>query len=46
MQAAGIPVVLFGAAGEGAHAATEWVTIDSLRVLTDVLIATATDYCR
>jgi acetylornithine deacetylase len=43
---AGIPAVLFGVAGAGAHAATEWVTTDSLitvtRALEDALIAFAT----
>jgi acetylornithine deacetylase/succinyl-diaminopimelate desuccinylase-like protein len=34
---AGIPVVLVGAAGGGAHADEEWVSIDSLAVLVDVL---------
>lgn len=34
---AGIPVVLFGPAGGGAHADEEWVSIDSLGTLVDVL---------
>lgn len=34
---AGIPTVLFGVDGGGAHAATEWVTLDSLHVVTDTL---------
>jgi acetylornithine deacetylase len=34
---AGIPAVLFGVDGGGAHAAEEWVTIDSLLVVTSVL---------
>jgi acetylornithine deacetylase/succinyl-diaminopimelate desuccinylase-like protein len=34
---AGIPVVLVGAAGGGAHADEEWVSIDSLAQLVDVL---------
>lgn len=34
---AGIPVVLVGAAGGGAHADEEWVSIDSLAALVDVL---------
>lgn len=35
---AGIPVVLFGAAGAGAHAATEWVSLDSYRTVIRVLV--------
>jgi acetylornithine deacetylase len=42
---AGIPAVLFGVDGAGAHAATEWVTIDSLRDTTRVLIDTLVEYC-
>ena len=34
---AGIPVVLVGAAGGGAHADQEWVSIDSLAVLVEVI---------
>jgi acetylornithine deacetylase/succinyl-diaminopimelate desuccinylase-like protein len=34
---AGIPVVLVGAAGDGAHADEEWVSADSLAALVDVL---------
>lgn len=46
IQAAGIPVVLFGADGGGAHAATEWVDIASVHTLTAILLATASDFCR
>jgi acetylornithine deacetylase len=42
---AGIPVVLFGASGAGAHASTEWVSLDSfetvIRVLSDLILS----YC-
>ncbi|MGV8911167.1 MAG: ArgE/DapE family deacylase [Rhodoglobus sp.] len=34
---AGIPTVLFGVDGGGAHAAEEWVTIDSLIAVTNIL---------
>ena len=34
---AGIPTVLFGVDGGGAHAADEWVTLESLRTATSVL---------
>ncbi len=34
---AGIPAVLFGVDGAGAHAASEWVDLDSLRAATRAL---------
>jgi acetylornithine deacetylase len=40
---AGIPTVLFGVDGGGAHAAEEWVTIDSLITLTKTLEEVITD---
>lgn len=45
MQAAGIPVLMFGADGGGAHAATEWTMIESVRALTAILEATVADFC-
>jgi acetylornithine deacetylase len=45
LQAAGIPCVMFGADGAGAHAATEWTTIESLERLTDILAGTARRFC-
>ncbi len=42
---AGIPAVLFGVDGAGAHAASEWVTIDSLHDTTRVLTDTVIEYC-
>jgi acetylornithine deacetylase len=43
---AGIPVVLFGASGAGAHASTEWVSLESyetvIRVLTDLILSSCT----
>jgi acetylornithine deacetylase len=44
--AAGIPTVLFGPAGEGAHADDEWVSARSLVACADVLTATARAFCR
>lgn len=41
---AGIPTVLFGVDGGGAHAAEEWVTIDSLIALTRTLEEVITDF--
>ncbi|MCZ4612116.1 ArgE/DapE family deacylase [Streptomyces sp. Lzd4kr] len=45
LDRAGIPCLLFGADGEGAHAATEYVDLASLDRLADVLTATITDFC-
>ena len=42
---AGIPTVLFGPAGEGAHAAVEWVEVASAERVRDVLIAVAREFC-
>jgi acetylornithine deacetylase len=46
IAAAGIPTVLFGPAGDGAHAAVEWVSIDSTAACADVLTAAARAFCR
>lgn len=43
LTAAGIPSVLFGVDGGGAHAADEWVTLDSLHTATEVLRRTIAD---
>jgi acetylornithine deacetylase len=41
----GIPCLLFGVDGGGAHAATEWATLESLRDVTLILTATVRDFC-
>lgn len=41
----GVSTVVFGALGEGAHAAVEWVDLASVESLADVLTATAADFC-
>jgi acetylornithine deacetylase len=46
VAAAGIPTVLFGPAGEGAHAAVEWVDLASLERCRAVYAAVATAVCR
>jgi acetylornithine deacetylase len=46
LQAAGIETVVFGATGEGAHAAVEWVDLESVVLLAQVLAETALEYCR
>jgi acetylornithine deacetylase len=45
LAAAGIPALLFGVAGAGAHATTEWVDLASLEVVTQVLVSTIVDVC-
>ena len=42
---AGIPCLVFGVDGGGAHADEEWVTIASLETLTDVLERTIREFC-
>ncbi len=43
--AAGIPTVLFGPAGAGAHAADEWVDLASLERCREVYVAAAQALC-
>jgi acetylornithine deacetylase len=43
--AAGIPTVVFGPGGAGAHAVEEWADLDSVAACADVLTATATAFC-
>ena len=42
---AGIPTVIFGPSGTGAHADVEWVDLDSVARCVDVLLATAEAFC-
>jgi acetylornithine deacetylase len=42
---AGIPSVIFGPRGEGAHADVEWVDLESVAVCADVLVGTAEAFC-
>ena len=44
LQDAGIPSVLFGVDGAGAHAAVEWTTIESLNTVTEVLEKTIREF--
>jgi acetylornithine deacetylase len=44
--ATGIPTVLFGPAGEGAHADDEWVSARSVIACAEVLTAAARAFCR
>lgn len=45
LQAAGIPTVLYGPAGEGAHADVEWVDLESVARCAQVLTAVAVEFC-
>jgi acetylornithine deacetylase len=45
LAAAGIPAVLFGVTGGGAHAASEWVDLASVETVTRVLELTIDDFC-
>jgi len=45
IAAAGIPTVLFGPSGEGAHAAEEWVSLSDTEAVARVLIGTAERFC-
>jgi acetylornithine deacetylase len=44
-SAAGIPTVIFGPGGEGAHAAVEWVEVASVERCAEVLLSVALDFC-
>lgn len=46
LAGAGIPCVMFGADGAGAHAATEWTDEASIHALADILAQTAITFCR
>ncbi len=45
LAAAGIPTVLFGPIGEGAHAEIEWVDVTSLERCVEIYSAVAVDVC-
>jgi acetylornithine deacetylase len=42
---AGIPTVLFGPVGAGAHAEVEWVDLESLERLREVVVHVAAEWC-
>jgi acetylornithine deacetylase len=46
LSAAGIPAVLFGPSGSGAHAVEEWVDLASVRACSDIYLATAMEFCK
>jgi acetylornithine deacetylase len=45
LAGAGIPTVIFGPDGDGAHEALEWVDLVSVERCADVLLAVARDFC-
>jgi acetylornithine deacetylase len=45
LDAAGIPTVLYGPRGEGAHAVVEWVEVASLERCLEVYIGVASELC-
>jgi len=45
IAAAGIPTVLFGPGGEGAHAREEWVSIGDTVLVANALVDAARRYC-
>ncbi|HWL32471.1 MAG TPA: M20/M25/M40 family metallo-hydrolase [Gaiellaceae bacterium] len=42
---AGIPAILFGPRGDGAHAAVEWVDLASVERCRDLFVAVAAEFC-
>lgn len=46
LQAAGVETVVCGATGAGAHSNEEWVELESVVKLAEILAETALDYCR
>jgi acetylornithine deacetylase len=46
IAAAGIPTIVFGPSGEGAHAAEEWVSVSATDAVVDILVAVAEQLCR
>jgi acetylornithine deacetylase len=45
LQAAGVETVVIGPAGTGAHADIEWVDVESVVNLAEILAEAALDYC-
>lgn len=44
-SAAGIPTVVFGPGGAGAHATVEWSNLDELALAADILVRVAREFC-
>jgi acetylornithine deacetylase len=45
LNAAGIPTVIFGPGGEGAHSVVEWVDLEQMRRCVEVLVAAIEEFC-
>ena len=45
IAAAGIPTVLFGPGGEGAHAIEEWVSLSDTEAVAQTLVRLAARFC-
>ena len=45
IAAKGIPTVVFGPSGAGAHAVEEWADLESVQRCADILLAVATEFC-
>jgi acetylornithine deacetylase len=45
LSAAGIPTVVFGPAGEGAHAVVEWVDLGTVERCVEIYVAVAEEFC-
>lgn len=46
LHAAGIPSILLGPSGAGAHAIEEWVDLDSVAKCAEIFLKTAAEFCR
>jgi len=46
LSAAGIPSLLFGPSGSGAHAVEEWVDLESVKACAKIYLATANIFCK
>jgi len=45
IAAAGVPTVLFGPGGQGAHAVEEWVSLDDTAFVAETLVGAAETLC-
>jgi len=45
LSSAGIPTVIFGPRGEGAHSAVEWVDLNDLDQCRKIYVDTAREFC-
>ena len=45
LSAAGIPTVVFGPGGEGAHAIVEWSDLEQVERCSEILVAVAEEFC-